>query len=154
MSRFSRLPALLLAFALAWMALPSASAAPQRQMVSAAVGTLNMRTGPGQRYESHWTVSKGYPFRVIGRKGSWLHVSDFENDKAWIYRPMTNKTPHHVVKAKAVVLRRSPNARSPVVRRAAYGDVLRTLQRRGDWVKVTHEGGGTGWVARRLVWGW
>jgi SH3-like domain-containing protein len=67
---------------------------------------------------------------------------------------MTSKTPHHVVKAKAVVLRKSPNARSPVVRRAAYGDVLRTLERRGDWVKVTHEGGGTGWVARRLVWGW
>jgi SH3-like domain-containing protein len=155
MFRFTRLPALLLAFVLSWMVLPSAFAAAQQpQMVSVAVKTLNMRTGPGQRYETHWTVSKGYPFRVIGRKGDWLRVSDFENDKAWIYRPMTNKTPHHVVKAKVAVLRKSPNARSPIVKRAGYGDVLRTHERRGDWVKVTHEGGGTGWVARRLVWGW
>ena len=133
MSRSSRLPALLLAFVLSWMALPFAFAA-ERQMVSSAAKTLNMRTGPGQRYEAHWTVGKGYPFRVIGRKGDWLRVSDFENDKAWVYRPMTSRTPHHVVKAKVAV--------------------LRTLERRGDWVKVRHEGGGTGWVARRLVWGW
>ena len=153
MFRSSRLPALLLAFVLSWVALPSAFAA-ERQMVSSAAKTLNMRTGPGQRYEAHWTVGKGYPFRVIGRKGDWLRVSDFENDKAWVYRPMTSKTPHHVVKAKVAVLRRSPSTRSPVVKRAVYGDVLRTLERRGGWVKVRHEGGGTGWVARRLVWGW
>ncbi|QGW83235.1 SH3 domain-containing protein [Variovorax paradoxus] len=153
MFRFSRLFALLLAFFLAWMTLPSAFAAG-RQMVSSAVTTLNMRTGPGQRHEAHWTVGKGYPFRVIGRKGDWLRVSDFENDKAWVYGPMTSKTRHHVVKAKVAILRRSASTRSPVVKRARYGDVLRTLERRGDWVKVRHEGGATGWVARRLVWGW
>lgn len=153
MFRFTRLPALLLAFVLSWMALPSALAA-QPQMVSVAVKTLNMRTGPGQRYETHWTVSKGYPFRVLSRKGDWLRVSDFENDKAWIYRPMTNRTPHHVVKAQVANLRKSPNTRSPIVKRAGYGDVLLTHERRGNWVRVTHEGGGTGWVARRLVWGW
>lgn len=152
MVRFSRLPALLLAFALSWVALPSATAA-QTQMVSAAVKTLNMRTGPGQRYESHWTVTRGYPFRVIGRKGDWLRVSDFEGDKAWVFRPMTNKTPHHVVKARSANLRRAPGVRSPVVKKAGYGDVLRTIERRGDWLKVQHEGGATGWVQRRLVWG-
>ncbi|WP_422085938.1 SH3 domain-containing protein [Variovorax sp.] len=155
MDRFSRWPALLLAFFLSWVAVPSVfAAAPSSQMVSAAVPTLNMRTGPGQRYETHWTVSKGYPFRVIGRKGDWLRVSDFENDKGWVYRPMTSKTPHHVVKAKVANLRRAPNARGPVVKKAGYGDVLRTIERRGDWIKVRHEGGATGWVQKRLTWGW
>lgn len=154
MFRFTRLPALLIAFALSWMALPSASAAPQQQMVSVAVKTLNMRTGPGPRHETHWTVNKGYPFKVIGRKGDWLHVSDFEGDKAWVFRRMTNKTPHHVVKARVANLRRSPSTRSPVVMKAGYGDVLRTLERRGDWLKVRHEDGATGWVSKRLTWGW
>ncbi|MGJ7555730.1 SH3 domain-containing protein [Variovorax sp. RB3P1] len=154
MFRFIRLPALLLAFALSWMALPSASAAQQQQMVSVAVKTLNMRTGPGPRHETHWTVNKGYPFKVIGRKGDWLHVSDFEGDKAWVFRRMTDKTPHHVVKARVANLRRSPSTRSPVVMKAGYGDVLRTLERRGDWLKVRHEDGATGWVSKRLTWGW
>lgn len=154
MARFSRrLPALLLAFFFSWMVLPSAFAA-QPQMVSVAVKTLNMRTAPSQRAEAHWTVSRGYPLRVIGRKGDWLRVTDFENDKAWVFRSMTSKTPHHVVKAKTAQLRRVPGARSPVVKKAVYGDVLRTLERRGDWVKVRHEGGTTGWVLKRSLWGW
>ena len=150
---FTRAFALLLAFALSWLVLPAASAA-QPQMVSVAVKTLNMRTGPGPRYETHWTVSKGYPFKVIGRKGDWLHVSDFEGDKAWVFRPMTSKAPHRVVKAPVANLRRAPGTRSPVVKKAGYGDVLRTLERRGDWLKVQHEGGTTGWVQARLTWGW
>jgi SH3-like domain-containing protein len=158
MVRFSRslvrLSALLLAFALSWMALPSASAGQRQQMVSVAVKTLNMRTGPGPRYATHWTVSQGYPFKVIGRKGDWLHVSDFEGDKAWVFRSMTGKTPHRVVKAQAASLRRAPGARSPVVKKAGYGDVLRTLEQRGEWLKVRHEGGATGWVQKRLTWGW
>jgi uncharacterized protein YgiM (DUF1202 family) len=156
-----RLPASLLAFvfafALSWLALPSAAAAQQQQqqqMVSVSVNTLNMRTGPGSRYETHWTVSKGYPFRVIGRKGDSLHVSDFEGDKAWVFRKMTSKTPHRVVKAPVANLRRAPGTRSPAVKKAGYGDVLRTLERRGDWLKVQHEGGTTGWVQARLTWGW
>lgn len=155
-----RLPASLLAFmfafALSWLALPSAAAAQQQraQMVSVAVKTLNMRTGPGARYETHWTVSRGYPFKVIGRKGDWLHVIDFEGDKAWVFSKLTHQTPHRVVKARAVNLRRAPGTRSPVVKKAGYGDVLRTLERRGDWLKVRHEGGATGWVQARLTWGW
>ena len=150
--RFTRLPALLLAFALSWMVLPAAFAAPQ--MVSVAVETLNMRTGPGQRHEAHWTVGKGYPFRVIGRKGAWLNVRDFEGDKAWVFRAMTSKTPHHVVKVAVANLRKAPSTRSAIVMKAAYGDVLRTLARRGSWIKVKHEGGATGWISRKLLWGW
>jgi SH3-like domain-containing protein len=145
-----------LAFALLCFAVLPVLAAPQRQpqMASAAVDDLSMRTGPGTRYEAHWTVGKGYPFRVIGRKGNWLHVRDFENDKAWVYRSLTNSTPHRVVKATLANLRRSASTASPIVARAAYGEVLRILQRRGDWLKVRHQDGAVGWVASRLTWGW
>ncbi|GAA4351975.1 hypothetical protein GCM10023165_40610 [Variovorax defluvii] len=113
-----------------------------------------MRSGPGLRHDADWVVSRGYPLSVLGRKGSWLKVRDFENDRGWVLRSMVNRTPHHIVVSNVANMRRSPGTNSRIVGRAKYGDVLRTLDRRGAWIKVRHERGTTGWVARRLVWGW
>lgn len=44
--------------------------------------------------------------------------------------------------------------RFQAVGRGKYGEVLRTLKRAKGWVKVRREDGLTGWVSRRLVWGW
>ena len=152
--RAGRWPTLLLgALLLWWSAMVPAFAASPR-MVSAKVDELSLRSGPGTRHDARWTVSKGFPLKVLAQRGQWLQVSDFENDKAWVYRPMTTTTPHHVVKSKSAQLRRSASTKSPVVARLEYGDVLRTLARRGDWVQVRTTSGHTGWVARRLVWGW
>ncbi len=151
MNGFSRLPALLLVMTLLLVSAPAAWA---REMVSSAVRTLNLRSGPGVGNPAHWTVTRGYPFQVLQRKGDWLQVRDFEGDRAWVYRSMTNKVPHRVVKAQVANLRRAPGARSPIVKKAGYGDVLRTLEKRGKWTKVRHEGGAVGWVATSLTWGW
>jgi len=152
--RVGRWPALLLGALLLWWGAMAPAMAASPRMVSAAVDELSLRSGPGNRHPARWTVSKGFPLKVLAVRGQWLQVSDFEDDKAWVYRPMTSTTPHHVVKSKSATLRRSPDARSPVVARLEYGDVLRTLGRRGDWVQVRLANGRTGWVARRLVWGW
>ena len=152
--RVRRWPALLLsALVLWWGALAPAMAATPR-MVSAAADELSLRKGPGTGHAAQWSVSKGFPLKVLAVRGKWLQVSDFENDKAWVYRPMTNTTPHHVVKAKVANLRRSADGKSAVVARMEYGDVQRTLSRRGDWVQVRTTSGRTGWVDKRLVWGW
>ncbi len=146
-----RLPAFFLVLLALLLAMPMAHA---REMVSVAKGEVNMRSGPGTRYDIAWALSRGYPLSVVGRKGNWLKVRDFENDQGWVLRSMTGRTPHHVVKAKVANLRGTPGTRARIVGKALYGDVLRTLERRGDWVKVRHERGTTGWVARRLLWGW
>jgi len=46
------------------------------------------------------------------------------------------------------------STRSRIVGKATRGEVLRTLERRSQWVKVQQDGGPRGWVARRLLWGW
>ena len=150
--KVARWPAWVLGLLLCLLAPLAAAAAPR--MVSAAVDELSLRTGPGTRYEALWTVVKGYPLKVLSKRGNWLKVSDFENDKAWVYAPMTGKTPHHVVKAQRANLRRSPTTGSAIVAKLQYGDVLRTLERRGSWLKVRLASGATGWIAKRLVWGW
>jgi SH3-like domain-containing protein len=151
MSLVRYLSALLLTGFLFFLVTPLVQA---REMVSIARGEVNMRSGPGTRYEAQWGLSRGYPLSVVGRKGGWIKVTDFENDKGWVLRSLTNRTPHHVVKSSIANIRSTPGTRARIVGKAVYGDVLRTLERRGDWVKVRHERGTTGWIARRLVWGW
>ena len=141
----------LLAFVALLATTPAAFA---QRMVSIAAKEANMRSGPGTKYETDWTLGEGYPLRVIGRQGKWLKVSDFENDSGWIYGPLTGSTPMHIVKAKIANLRSLPSTESRIVGKVSYGDVLKTLERRESWVKVQREGGLKGWIAKRLLWGW
>jgi SH3-like domain-containing protein len=92
---------------------------------------------------------------VISRQGRWLKVRDFENDTGWVYRPLTGKTPHHIVKARIVNIRSGPGTNTKVLGQAQYGELLRTVEKRKAWVKVRQPSSGVqGWVSRPLLWGW
>lgn len=145
-----RLRAFLLLIAL----LPVAPQALAQRMVSVSGKEVNLRSGPGTQHSAEWTLSQGYPLEVIGSRGDWLEVRDFENDSGWIYKPLINETPHHVVKVKAANLRSEPTTRSRIVGRLVYGDILKTLELKADWIKVQRKSGLRGWVARQLLWGW
>lgn len=149
MTVFRALSTLLLSLLIA-----TAVSAQAREMVSIDRPEVNMRAGPGTNHPLLWTLIKGYPLEVIGRRGSWLQVRDFENDRGWVYRPLTSKTPHHIVKVKTANLRSGASTKHRVVATLQYGEVLRTLSRQGDWVRVRTQAGTTGWVSRSLLWGW
>lgn len=148
---FRRLLVSILFPALLLLGAPLAHAA---QYVSVARPEINMRSGPGTGHAALWRLSRGYPLSVIGKKGAWFKVRDFENDRGWVLGSLTNRTPHRVVKVRLANVRRAPQPRARIVLKAQQGDVLRSLELRGDWVKVRHENGVTGWIARRLTWGW
>lgn len=148
---FRRLSALLFAALLISLVTPLVHA---REMVSVARGEVNMRSGPGTRYDAPWGLSRGYPLAVVGRRGAWIKVRDFENDEGWVLRSLTDRTPHHVIRVGTANLRSTPSTRGRIIGKAGYGVVLRTLERRGNWIKVRDQRGTTGWVANHLVWGW
>jgi SH3-like domain-containing protein len=131
-----------------------AAPAPAKDMVSVNRNEVNMRQGAGTKHPILWALSRGYPLEVTGHNGSWLKVRDFENDAGWVYRPVVGKTPHVIVKASIANVRSEPSTRSAILGKAEYGEVLRTLGHRNDWVNVQREGGLKGWIARTLVWGW
>jgi SH3-like domain-containing protein len=133
------------------MAAPAGNA---QQMVSVSRDDTTMRAGPGTRFEALWSLIRGFPLRVMGRRGHWLKVRDFEGDEGWVYRPLTRRTRYHIVKARDANLRARPSTRSRILGRLNYGDILRTLGRRAGWVRVRQDNGSSGWVARSLVWGW
>lgn len=138
----------------ALISLVFAPALHARDMVSVAKSEINMRTGASTRHSVVWALSQGYPLEVTARKGKWLKVRDFEKDTGWVYRPLVNKTPHVIVKAGIVNVRSAPSTRSRILGKAPYGEVLRTLEHRNNWVKVQRDSGRKGWISRRMVWGW
>lgn len=125
-----------------------------QDMVSVRGEPVNMRAGPGTGSEVLWELGRGYPLQVLSRKGRWLQVRDYEGDRGWVARSLTQRVPHHVVKSRVANLRRGPGTGHRIIARLEYGEVLRTREKRADWVRVELVNGQTGWVTRRLLWGW
>jgi SH3-like domain-containing protein len=128
-------------------------------MVSVSGEKVNLRKGPSTRYPIIWELGRGFPLQVIGSKGKWYKVSDFENDVGWIYKNLVSRKPHLIVKMNKnskdqINIRSGPGTKYKIVGKAEYGVVFETLQRREGWVKVRHTTGLTGWVKRSLLWGW
>lgn len=132
----------------------AASQVVAQQMVSVSGDEVNLRSGPGTQHPAEWRLGHGYPLKVVGSQGKWLKVTDFENDRGWIYRPLTSSAAYHIVKVAMANMRSQPTTRSRIIAKLAYGEVLKTLARKNGWVRVQHEGGRRGWVAQRLLWGW
>ncbi len=129
------------------------TAANAQSMVSVKGSTLNMREGPGTHTAVLWELKRGYPLQITERKGSWVRVRDFEGDTGWVARSLTGNTPHHVVKSKVANLRAGPGTQHRIVGRLEYGELLRTREKRADWVRVERSEGVSGWIAKRLLWG-
>lgn len=152
MNQTSPTRTLLMASALCLSALFSTSAQAQR-MVSVKGSTLNMREGPGTHTAVLWELKQGYPLQITERKGSWLRVRDFEGDTGWVARSLTGNTPHHVVKSPVANLRSGPGTQHRIVGKLEYGELLRTREKRADWVRVERSEGVSGWIAKQLLWG-
>ena len=123
-------------------------------MVSVNRDVINMRSGPGTNYKILWQLDRGYPLWIIQKKEKWYKVRDFEGDTGWVYAPLTNRDAHVVVKKNRINVRSGPGTRYRIVAKAKRGVVFTTVKRAKGWVKVRHQEGVTGWVARHLVWGW
>ena len=135
------------------LCLGTAALAQAQEMVSIAGSTVNMREEPSLNSTVLWELQRGYPLQVTERRGEWLGVKDFEDDTGWVARSLTSDEPHHIVKSQTLNLRKGPGTEHQIVAELARGELLKTLEKRDDWVRVERYDGATGWVARRLVWG-
>ncbi len=138
----------------ATLCLATLSSALAQSMVSIKGVVVNMREAPGTRSLILWELVSGYPLQVIGRNGGWLKVRDFENDTGWVARSLTGQEPHHIVTVQMANVRKDPGTNNPIIGKAPYGELLRTLAKREGWVRVRRDNGQVGWIAKRLLWGW
>ena len=126
----------------------------QAKMVAVDRDRIHVRSGPGQNYSILWHLERGFPLQVIGSDRDWYKVRDYEGDVGWVFKPLTNSQAHVVVRKREINVRSGPGTNYRIVAKAREGVVFRTVGRQKGWLKVRHQNGTTGWVARDLVWGW
>ena len=61
------------------------------EFVSVTKDGANVRTGPSTDKPVYMELFKGYPLKVIERKGEWIKITDFEKDGGWVHSSLTEK---------------------------------------------------------------
>lgn len=129
----------------------SVTVALSAEFVSVSKDGVNVRSGPSTSHQILFKFPAGYPLKVIGRQGKWLKISDFEGDKGWIFSTLVNTTPFVIVTVKEGNVRSGPGTNFDRVGSVTREVILRKLEQKGSWVKVSHPRL-TGWVHTKLVW--
>jgi len=112
---------------------------------------VNLRSGPDTKYSVIYELPKGYPLKVLARKGQWIKVSDFENDQGWIFSPLVSRNSHVIVTVKEGNVRSGAGINNEKVGEVVREVILKNLGKQGDWIHVEHPKL-SGWVHRKLVW--
>lgn len=132
----------------------TAVSAPALTMVSVVADNAKLHASSEEKSPVLWVLGRGYPLSVLEDQGEWLKVQDYVGDTGWIAVQQVARKPHMVVKADQVEIRSGPSQRFKLVGRANNGVVFQTLKVKNKWVKVKHQKGLTGWIARSQLWGW
>ena len=140
-------------FTAAVLCLAALSSANAQSMVSVKGSTVNMRSEPTTASEVMWELKRGFPLKVLQKKGRWMKVVDFEGDQGWVARSLIGNKPHFVVKSKTANMRSGPGIKNKLVGKAEYGELLSTRAKRNGWAQVVRSDGKRGWISQKLLWG-
>ena len=112
----------------------------------------NVRAQPSTDSDALWQVEKYHPFSVIEKKGKWYRLKDFEGDSGWVHSTLVDKTPTVIVKVKLANIRNGPGTKHDLIFDAGKGTPFKVLEDKGQWLKVEHGDGDTGWIFKSLIW--
>lgn len=113
---------------------------------------VNIRSGPSTNKEILWEVFKDFPLEVIKRQDEWIQAKDFEGDQGWIFATLVGKDKRVIVKVDTANMRIGPAQNYELVATVKYGVVFTPIEKEGDWIKVKHEDGTSGWIFKKLLW--
>jgi len=123
------------------------------QTVSVKKNNVNVRTGPGKKFQVSMVLPQDYPLKVIETKGNWLKITDFENDTGWIYSSLVKPGSTVIANGKKTVnMRSKPSTSATVIAEVHRAAILTKLATKGKWVKVQHSRGTIGWIYSPLLW--
>lgn len=121
------------------------------EFVSVVKDGVNLRSGPTTSHEILFQLPAGYPLKVLEREKKWIKVSDYENDKGWIYASLVSQTSYVIVKVKEGNVRSGPGTSYDKIGKVVRDVILKKVSTKGDWFKVRHPEL-TGWIYHTLVW--
>jgi SH3-like domain-containing protein len=112
---------------------------------------VNIRSGPSTKNDVLWEVFKDYPVEILQRKGDWVEVRDFENDKGWIYASLLSMEKTMIVKVENANMRSGPTKEDKIIATVKKGVVFTPVEQKGNWIKVQYKKDITGWMYNTLL---
>lgn len=112
----------------------------------------NVRSSPKVDGEVLWQIEMYYPIMVIEKKDGWVKFKDFENDVAWIHGSLVDKTSSVITIKDKCNVRKGPGTEQPLAFTVERGVPFKVLEKKGEWVKIQHADGETGWIFKSLLW--
>ncbi|MEA2061655.1 MAG: SH3 domain-containing protein [Thermodesulfobacteriota bacterium] len=112
----------------------------------------NIRSGPGTDNEVLWQVERYHPVNIVEKKGKWYRFTDFEGDFGWVHVALVGKTRSVITIKDECNVRTGPGTDNPVTFLVEKGVPFKVLARKGNWLKIEHSDGDTGWIYKTLVW--
>ena len=122
------------------------------ERMSVSVKIANTRSGPGENYEVLWNIEKYYPIEIVEKKGDWYKFRDFEDDKAWIHKPLVCKARTVITKKNKCNVRSGPGSNYTIVFSVEKAVPFKVLNIKGNWIEIEHADGDKGWINQSLVW--
>lgn len=157
----------------AWAQTPDtgASGFPLPRFVSLRSDDINMRRGPGQRYDVSWNYKQaGLPVEIIQESDNWRKVRDSVGGEGWVHKNLLSGRRTALVtpwsKESQTTIYRRPQSDAEI-KAHLKGYVLVSLEKCLDsWCQVSgayriasSEGGSAqkrtfkGWIAQDSLWG-
>lgn len=138
---------------LALLLAPAMVAAQTLYVAQTGDDVLNMRSGPGTRFEVLRRLSPGDRVDVEETQGRWYKVRLPTGERGWVAGDFLERG----APAGGVIfvartdegylnLRAGPGTDTQILRRMYPGDRLEQLDRRGRWIRVRHVSGAIGWA--------
>ncbi|WGH78302.1 SH3 domain-containing protein [Jannaschia ovalis] len=143
-----------IALALVLTLLPALAAAQTLYVKPSDAGYLNLRAGPGTMHAVLLRMPVGQRVAVLEELGRWARVRLPSGEEGWASvelleqgdRPAGDVMFVDVTGVGFLNLRAGPGTRFDIIRRMQPGDSVATLETRGDWLRVRHASGDTGWA--------
>ncbi len=122
------------------------------QRVCVITSIANMRSGPGTKYDVLWQVEQYHPLIILKKKGPWYKIRDFEKDTAWIHKSLVGRMKTVITIKNKCNVRSEPDKKGRILFTVEKGVPFKVLKHKGNWIKIEHADGDTGWIYKTLVW--
>lgn len=136
---------------------PGATGLPLPRFVSTRSDSVNVRTGPGERYPVQWVLrKKGMPVEITAEYENWRKVRDWEGTEGWVHMALLSGRRNAVIYPGDGVLRSRPDAIARPLARLQQGVMARIKECRADWCEISvgsTPAATAGWVNKSSLWG-
>ncbi|WIY53106.1 SH3 domain-containing protein [Devosia sp. YIM 151766] len=139
------------------------SGLPLPRFVSTRSNPINVRVGPGTRYEIAWNfLVSGVPVEIIQEFDTWRKIRDMDGDEGWVHQSLLvgNRVGYAIplLANGEVAMHANPAEDAALRARLAGGVRVSISECTGSWCRVSAGQPGersaySGWVRQEELWG-